>query len=112
MEFLSTKTAPIIKIQFTDNETKKNYDIYSEDVKMENKTTYKSNEKEIINIDVNNASNIICLGHVDDSRSDIDKKLGIGILGLTDSRDGKNLIENKEKHAFIGKLYNLIITKI
>ena len=111
MDFLSTNTSSIIKIQFTGNVLEnQNYDIYNEDVK--NKTNYKSNVKEIINIDMKNASNIICLGHVDDSRSDIDKKLGIGILGLTDSRNGKNLIENKEKHAFIGKLYNLIITKI
>jgi hypothetical protein len=111
MDFLSTNTSSIIKIQFTGNVINNlNYDIYNEDVK--NNTTYLTNKQEIINIDMNNASNIICLGHVDDSRSDIDKKLGIGILGLTDSRDGTNLLENKRKHAFIGCLYNLIITKI
>jgi hypothetical protein len=105
MDFISTKSRSLITLKYEDDE-KSLYKILNEYKKeLNNGLIINTDKQEIINAEIDDASKIECLGHVDDSRNDYEKKIGIG------AKDGKNLIENKEKHAFIGNLYNLIITE-
>jgi hypothetical protein len=106
MDLLATKNSSIITLDFTDTD-KNNYNIKNRiEEKNLNLINYNGTTKERINIDLDNPSLIECLGVVHDIRSDYDRKM--------DPNDKGNVNKKREyiqKHAFIGFLDKLIISR-
>jgi hypothetical protein len=110
MDLLATKNSSIIKLKFENNKKYDNtlkYNINNVIEEKNNKNlSYIAQNIERINIDLDNPSLIECLGVVHDIRSDYDRKM--------DPNDKGNVNKKREyiqKHAFIGFLDKLIISR-
>jgi hypothetical protein len=113
MDLLASKKSSIIKLEFN------NEDKYKDDLKYkinnaiegnQTKENYVPKNKEKININLDNPSLIECLGVVHDIRTNDDFH-----LHSLDEHGGKANVNKKrdyiKKHAFIGFLDNLVISK-
>jgi len=110
MDLLATKNSSIIKLEFENNKKYDNtlkYNIKNVIEEKNNKNlSYIAQHIESINIDLDNPSLIECLGVVHDIRSDYDRKMDPLVKGKKEVKD-----DYIQKHAFIGFLDKLVITK-
>jgi hypothetical protein len=109
MDLLASKKSSIITLDFTDT-TKNFYNIKNRiEEKNLNLINYNGTTKERINIDLDNPSLIECLGVAHDIRTNDDFHLHTVAGGKGNVNKKKDYIQ---KHAFIGFLDKLVISKI